>query len=116
MISGRESSLGTVSVSMISGDRTLFSQFHEEWNALCDEGPCSWLTYRPDWVDGFLNAYHPSDPLHAIVIRRDGELRGFLPLVETRFGRGPISVRRVRLAANYFSWEFDLIHGIDDRD
>ena len=101
--------------SIVSGDRYIVEQFVDEWTALCDEGPCSWITFRPEWVSSYLDAYHPTGRFHGLVICKNGVLRGLLPMVETRIGLGPLSIRRDHVAANFYSWEIDLIHGQGDR-
>jgi len=63
----------------------------------------------------YLDAYYPTGRFHTVVVKNNGVVRGFLPIVETRPGVRPIAIRRIRPAANYFTWEFDLIHGQGDR-
>jgi CelD/BcsL family acetyltransferase involved in cellulose biosynthesis len=103
-------------VTFIRGDRSILRGLAAEWDALCDEGPCAWITYRPAWIGPFLDAWHPDGRFHAIVVRRNGQLRGLLPMVEQRYGFGPLAVRRVSPTANFYSWEFGPIYGTGDAD
>lgn len=112
MASGTPRYVATLS----GGNRSIVDQLEVDWTALCDEGPCSWLTYRPAWIGAFLDAHEPNGRFHTISVRLDGKLRGLLLLVEKRIGVGPFSVRRMSLGANFYAWEFDLIHGEGDRD
>jgi dTDP-4-amino-4,6-dideoxygalactose transaminase/CelD/BcsL family acetyltransferase involved in cellulose biosynthesis len=85
----------------------------EEWEALCDEGPCADPFYRPRWIAAHHQAFDHEKPLITVTLRRDGRLRAVLPLVKESASLMGLPFSRLRGAANVHSCRFDLIHGLD---
>ena len=102
-------------VEVMRGGREVLRGLAPEWSRLCDEGPCDEPFYRPEWIGAYLEGFEPDARLAVAIARRDGALRGVLPLVEERTLFFGLPARRLRGAANVHSCRFDLVHGAGDR-
>jgi CelD/BcsL family acetyltransferase involved in cellulose biosynthesis len=102
------------SVLLQRGNRQLLASIRDEWLTLCAEGPCNDPRLTPDWIEVHLATFEPHARIALVTVRINGQLRGVLPMVEQRFGFGPVALRWFRSASGIHSTQFDLVHGADD--
>lgn len=97
------------------GGAEMIAPLAAEWQALCAEGPCDQPFFRPEWIEAYLHAFAADKTLVLLTVRRNGDLRAVLPLIEEHARLHGVPVRKLRSAANVHSCRFDVIHGATDR-
>jgi CelD/BcsL family acetyltransferase involved in cellulose biosynthesis len=113
-ITMNESKTGLYHVTVLRGDRSLIDSIADEWRQLCTEEPSRVPFYTPEWHRAWLAAFAPAATLVLIVARRDGQLRGVLPLLEERIGIRGLGLTRLRAPSNFYSGRADLVYGERD--
>jgi CelD/BcsL family acetyltransferase involved in cellulose biosynthesis len=103
-------------VGLIRGNRGILAEIAGEWRSLCDEGPCDEPFLRPEWITAYLDAFAPRARVLLVTARAEGRLRAVLPLIEHRFGIGPLGVTWLHGPTTVHSARFGLVHGRDDAD
>lgn len=101
-------------ITVLRGDRSIIDAIEPEWIQLCRAEPESTPFYTPEWHRAWLAAFAPAARVFLIVARRDGELRGVLPLLEERHGRRPVQYVRLRAPSNFYTGRADLVCRSDD--
>lgn len=112
----RETHQAGPSPTVLRGSIDVIYALAPEWRALCDEGTHNQPFYRPEWIAAYLRAFEPDATVALVTARRNGRLRGVLPLIEERLGRLGVGATRLRAPVNEHSNRFDLIHGAGDGD
>lgn len=105
-----------LTTDILRGGSDVISSLRNEWNDLLEEGPCHEPFYTPDWLTAWIESFAVDATIVLIVARRNGHLRGILPLVERRYGVGPLRFIRLKSPTNEHSNRLDLLHGAGDRD
>lgn len=101
---------------IIRGSVDVIDRIAPEWRALCADGTHNEPFYRPEWIAAYLRAFEPQAKVVLVTVRRGGQLRAVLPLVEDKVGLLGVGATRLRGPVNEHSNRLDLIHGDGDSD
>lgn len=101
-------------VAILRGDRSLIDGIAAEWDALCRERADADPFSTPTWIRSWLEAFDPGATVVVLLARRDGRLRGVLPLVERKIGLQGRLLTRISSPTNYHSGRIDLVRGCGD--
>jgi CelD/BcsL family acetyltransferase involved in cellulose biosynthesis len=105
---------GGIEVTVLRGDSSVVAAIATEWEDLCMEGPSNAPFFTPTWIRAWLESFAPSAKVVLVTARRNGRLRGVLPLIEHRIGYRGMHVTRLSAPFNYYSGRADFVHGADD--
>lgn len=83
-----------------------------EWRSLSERGggrdePFS----QPEWFFAYSRAFETNRPIHLVVTRGDGRLKGLIPFVSRSSFFGHVPARTLRSLSGIHSCRFDLVHG-----
>jgi CelD/BcsL family acetyltransferase involved in cellulose biosynthesis len=101
---------------IICGSVDVIDRIAPEWRALCVDGTHNEPFYRPEWIAAYLRAFEPQAKVVLVTVRRGGQLRAVLPLVEDKVGLFGVGATRLRGPVNEHSNRLDLIHGDGDSE
>ena len=99
-------------VEILIGGAEIIGGLCREWIALCEEGASNHPFLRPEWFIAFVQNFEKEILL--LTVRRAGDLRAILPLVNRRGNLHGIPVRKLQAVFNLNTQRFDLIHGKDE--
>lgn len=105
--------LDPLETTIYRGGAEIISPLVNEWRALCAEGICHQPFYQPEWIQCYVQAFAADQTLLLLTVRRQGKLRGVLPLIEERSTFHGVPVNKLRSASNVHSCRFDIVLGVE---
>jgi CelD/BcsL family acetyltransferase involved in cellulose biosynthesis len=103
-------------VEIHRGSTSIIDPLADEWLHLCAEGLNNQPFFTPSWIKQWVSSFAPKSPLVIVTARRNGQLRGILPLLETRIGIGGLGLIRLKSPSNFYSGRADMVLGPGDAE
>jgi CelD/BcsL family acetyltransferase involved in cellulose biosynthesis len=97
-----------LSIRVQRGGQELMEQIAPAWRRLCDESGDEEVFYRPEWAQGYLQAFEPKADVVMISAWAGDKLRGVLPLVRRRTFVSGFPVATLTIPANVHSLRASL--------
>ena len=102
----------SLSAQSVWGTADALERIADEWQELCQEGPCDQPFFRPEWIAASVRAFGKNRRVLLVTVREGGRLRGVLPLWEEKIRVCGIPVTRLASAGSAdHSPRFDFVHG-----
>jgi len=99
---------GAFEVRSHAGGPELIDPIEHDWQDLCSRTSDDPWYRRPEWVRAYVTHFAAPGAVRLVTAWRGGTLHAVLPLLASRVRACGIPARRLRSAADYDAWRFDM--------